>query len=650
MTARTEGAARHDVAALASVAAAFATAIFDKGPGADLVPIAGATTCLLFGLFMWVIRLGHQDRVIWSRLHVAVAIFVGLLVLNYFTSSVAENTLYFGCMFGAFALTFVLCGQLSESVRERLFVYLLLIGAFSACWGVGEFVVTLDRSNGPVIDPNVWAAMNNLLFLGLVARIYAKGRITLLEGALLFVYAAAVAVSYSRLGAFILVAATAFIVVVGLFHVSVRRCSAIIALCLIGAFGTVESMLMINETEVRDRTSVGPSDTGWRERGLQWRAGLNMAADHPMGVGLGTFRARYPSYRDPREYRTVGNYVHNDYIQIAAEGGLPLALMVVGFAGFLSLRLILETRAAVGGNRDRLPAVCLVVAMGSTFAHALMNFPLYQIPNQMLLGIHLACLAGLSGWLKAVPAPDLKPALLRTAAGAGVLLVVFSLWADVFTERVVVRADGALARIVRASESAHFETILILRSVRSGNSLNHFALATLYRQSADRLADPNGSTILAAAAAEQYVNGLERNPFHYAVSGYLADLLSQYPSARMQGVPHAKEIRRAAAERARSKLPAHLLYARHLPPAARYDYLREHAVPWLDQRVETTRGDRLEIIRFLRDGAEARGDRALLETLLASLEEELRFHGWKTGERARRAHLCVGTWRATLGC
>lgn len=54
-----------------------------------------------------------------------------------------------------------------------------------------------------------------------------------------------------------------------------------------------------------------------------WKSSLEMIRDHPVtGIGLGGFKSAYPSYR--RDYIFKGpRFAHNDYLQIAAETGLP---------------------------------------------------------------------------------------------------------------------------------------------------------------------------------------------------------------------------------------------------------------------------------------------------------------------------------------
>jgi O-antigen ligase len=71
-----------------------------------------------------------------------------------------------------------------------------------------------------------------------------------------------------------------------------------------------------------------------------WKAALNIAADHPVvGVGPATFNLHYPIYHEPIDMGTYGYFVHNDYLQLLAEGGPLLLLFLLTFTGMLIVAL-----------------------------------------------------------------------------------------------------------------------------------------------------------------------------------------------------------------------------------------------------------------------------------------------------------------------
>jgi O-antigen ligase len=71
-----------------------------------------------------------------------------------------------------------------------------------------------------------------------------------------------------------------------------------------------------------------------RARYLFWRNTLVMIRDHPLtGVGIGNFRIVYPLYSRSFAWDTVTGYTkrarkaHNDYLQLAAECGIPALVL-----------------------------------------------------------------------------------------------------------------------------------------------------------------------------------------------------------------------------------------------------------------------------------------------------------------------------------
>lgn len=95
-----------------------------------------------------------------------------------------------------------------------------------------------------------------------------------------------------------------------------------------------------------------------------YRSGIEMISAHPLtGTGLGAFVAAYPAHAHFDNSRLV-DLAHNDWLQIAAECGVPIAMVWAGFTILLLARL-----------RGQMWAVGLPVVL----AHALVDFPLHRI-------------------------------------------------------------------------------------------------------------------------------------------------------------------------------------------------------------------------------------------------------------------------------
>jgi O-antigen ligase len=104
---------------------------------------------------------------------------------------------------------------------------------------------------------------------------------------------------------------------------------------------------------------------------LRWnrvQSSIAMFRDRPwMGFGLGTWSIAYPGYALFDDGSFV-NQAHNDWLQWAVEGGLPLLLIMLAIAAW-TIRPALRTLWGIG--------ICAV------FLHCLVDYPMQQRPALM---------------------------------------------------------------------------------------------------------------------------------------------------------------------------------------------------------------------------------------------------------------------------
>ena len=171
---------------------------------------------------------------------------------------------------------------------------------------------------------------------------------------------------------------------------------------------------------------VGIAVAGWMQGGLRTVAARFSASDDlraqiwpdavhaagqfwPAGSGVGTFREAFgPS----QSLETVGvaavNRAHNDYLELAIEGGaaglvlLLLAAIVLARAGWMRWQ-------AGGGSRGAVLCAAAIIAVLAL--HSLVDYPL----RSMALASVFALGAGI---LAKPPNPALNPALFRSQSGA----------------------------------------------------------------------------------------------------------------------------------------------------------------------------------------------------------------------------------------
>lgn len=90
------------------------------------------------------------------------------------------------------------------------------------------------------------------------------------------------------------------------------------------------------------------SDESTYDRLCMLEAGWRMTAEHPLvGVGPGLVQRRYPIYRHPTATRLNVPHLHNSYVELAAERGVPSLLAFLALLG-------VSIHAAWSGYREEL--------------------------------------------------------------------------------------------------------------------------------------------------------------------------------------------------------------------------------------------------------------------------------------------------------
>jgi O-antigen ligase len=115
----------------------------------------------------------------------------------------------------------------------------------------------------------------------------------------------------------------------------------------------------VSPTMIRERVdqALHPSrDRALSIRFEMWSAGLQMIERHPwVGVGLNNIPEVYPLYLPPGKSPQVGyhDHLHNNFIQLAAERGLPCLaawMWLMGALGWHALRIRRRVRALPQAN------------------------------------------------------------------------------------------------------------------------------------------------------------------------------------------------------------------------------------------------------------------------------------------------------------
>jgi putative inorganic carbon (hco3(-)) transporter len=316
--------------------------------------------------------------------------------------------------------------------RKRFFIVsLVALGTFEAFYGMVQYLTgwqqiftyvkkfDLEEATGTYINRNHYAGFLEMILpfsLALVFYEYAKlrenrganmtlGKLMAKSGlqrlilplCVAVILCAALAFSRSRMA--ILAAASSILVMFALVAISRfhgRTSSLLAAMFIVLSVGLAvwigPGPIVSRFQNVGDEYSLGgPS------RVSIWRDALPLIHGHPLlGTGLGTFPIAYTSGQTAFLGQFV-NHAHNDYLELAADLGIPAALVL--FASVL-LILVRSTRVFLFGEGDfeRVVALGCVGSIVAILLHSFADFNLYIPANALLFSVIL-------GLAVAVPAP-----------------------------------------------------------------------------------------------------------------------------------------------------------------------------------------------------------------------------------------------------
>jgi O-antigen ligase len=292
----------------------------------------------------------------------------------------------------------VLVAALDPPARVRLLAVLVAIGAAAALLGLVQFMAGADR---PL---SFYAAVHHGWGIGFFANRNAQadllaialgGGVLLAEryrerlrsaaaqvavvGGLLLILAGGV-VTGSRMG----LAMLTLPVLLGL-AVAQRHAS------LLALAGAATAGLMLVGGTTLDQVVARAGDPG--NRVAIWSDAITVARTHaPVGAGMGSFATVFPAAERLEHVEpTIANRAHNDWLELAIEGGVPALLLVAAALAFVA-------RRAARGWRDPDPDRRLLARFAGLTAavlalHSTVDYPLRTLT---LLTVAALALAGLA--------------------------------------------------------------------------------------------------------------------------------------------------------------------------------------------------------------------------------------------------------------
>ncbi len=366
--------------------------------GSGFVFIGGALTGLL--LFIWaalelrlVLISGRWIRFPLSGWMLGFLAWLGIAI---FWSRIPNVSWLTGWVLAGLPIAYLAWGMTPNPDRlwRALRILFLFTGPGLALWGLLQVAMGYGNGQpvGPLVDKNAFAALMNLFWFMASAqfagKMHDRGQHWRLIPAIsgLFLIAMALFATESR-GATLTWLLLMPLLLWAIYH-STRSKRAIVTVLLIALTGYLgaASVLGLN---VGHRTLNLEQDASTSARMQLWKSTIRIVQDHPItGTGWGTFASQYPAYRDPHEKTTAGGYTHNDYLQLASEGGIPALVLLVGLLA--SLLLQLKRSLTSKQTPHALEATGLLLATVALFIHASLNFIFYFAFMNILAGLFAA--------------------------------------------------------------------------------------------------------------------------------------------------------------------------------------------------------------------------------------------------------------------
>jgi O-antigen ligase len=141
--------------------------------------------------------------------------------------------------------------------------------------------------------------------------------------------------------------------------------------------GLLGLVLLLSPRTILDRITV--TDASSRDRYYMWQAGLDMIMDKPVfGQGTGMILAVYPKFRWQGAPNPNAPHLHNNFVQIAAERGLPCL-------AFLCWILFLLGREAYRVRAFSRSGAVVLAALAATLASGMFEYTLGDSEILMLI-------------------------------------------------------------------------------------------------------------------------------------------------------------------------------------------------------------------------------------------------------------------------
>ena len=414
------------------VACALGLSVFYHGPQIPL--LAGAQFLLVTWLALSLAS-SHQSgvRLPLTPVSIALTLFWMWLGVSLMWSAVLVTSVINFWWVGSLVLVF--WAYTLSPQRERVWFLVsrfALIGALALCgYALIQLFVWGEPPRSTFVNIHSFAALMMLIALSLGGYFLvawqqrATPRTRYVLGACLFVLYFTIASTGGR-GTTLSIALSLTMFAL-LAKRAVDRRGLITLIGIVAIAYAAANLLLHGGVEDRMATLADPGSAAF-PRLLIWRGSWELLQQQPLwGIGLGTYYLAWPPFRDPAD-ATLGFFVHNDYLQIWIEAGLPaLLLLLAAFASaaLLLVRLLRHARVPVA---LRLESLGLFAGLFAVAAHSFLDFNLYILSISITAGLVLGRFHECATQVVPVRAHTLRPTRALQPPAYRVVVILVALF------------------------------------------------------------------------------------------------------------------------------------------------------------------------------------------------------------------------------
>ncbi|MBA2614564.1 MAG: O-antigen ligase family protein [Actinobacteria bacterium] len=333
---------RVDVALLLLVAATPLEAAVSISAN-PLITVTKVTGALCFASFAIYAVISHR-KLRFDRTHVIVFLILALALLSTLQAREFEPALSTTVRYASFVALYVVVSQLiGDYTLQRRLAWVLSIS--SAIAGVIAMRAFLDEASYqatlPYGDPNDLAFTLATTLPLTIWLMRERWILRPVVAALIGVIALSILLTYSR-GALVgLAAATLFLLATERRRVQIVLVGGLVTLVATMAFLQTNAERVEEGIQAKSKVASYNVET----RLEAWDAAVELASERPfLGVGPGNFRAHYGEVAGIPPGAEALGVVHNAYLDVAAELGIPALVLFLAYLVQVFIRMTLARR------------------------------------------------------------------------------------------------------------------------------------------------------------------------------------------------------------------------------------------------------------------------------------------------------------------